>query len=48
MKKSSVAKYFSSSNKDINTVNNGVKYYFCNNGCKGKFEAAPEVSEGCA
>ncbi len=29
--------------KDINTVNDGVKYYFCGKGCKGEFEANPEA-----
>ncbi len=27
----------------INTTHNGVKYYFCGEGCKGKFEAEPEA-----
>lgn len=27
----------------INTTHNGVKYYFCGEGCKGKFEAKPEA-----
>ncbi len=25
-------------NKEISSVHNGVKYYFCGKGCKGKFE----------
>ncbi|HMQ79892.1 MAG TPA: YHS domain-containing protein [Ignavibacteria bacterium] len=27
----------------INTTHNGVKYYFCGEGCKGKFESEPEA-----
>lgn len=27
----------------INTTHNGVKYYFCGEGCKAKFEAEPEA-----
>jgi len=30
-------------NHKINTTHNGVKYYFCGNGCKGKFESEPEA-----
>jgi len=30
-------------NHKINTTHNGVKYYFCGEGCKGKFEAEPEA-----
>ncbi|MBS1516982.1 MAG: TRASH domain-containing protein [Bacteroidetes bacterium] len=28
--------------KDINLTEDGVKYYFCNEGCKGKFGNDPE------
>jgi len=27
---------------DINTVHNGVKYYFCSGGCRDKFTAKPD------
>ena len=27
----------------INATHKGVKYYFCGEGCKGKFEAKPEA-----
>ena len=30
-------------NHKINTTHNGVKYYFCGNGCKGKFDKDPEA-----
>lgn len=27
---------------ELNTTHNGVRYYFCGKGCKGKFEKDPE------
>ena len=30
-------------NRELNTIHNGVKYYFCGKGCKGKFEKDPET-----
>ena len=30
-------------NRELNTTHNGVKYYFCGKGCKGKFEKDPET-----